>query len=81
MKKILYVRRLLLPSVKVLFTALIVPASLIIVWPIQPDNYIQLLTYLVLIAISTSSVVYFVGLAQNEKEKVKLIVKNKIGRK
>ena len=81
MKKILYVRRLLLPSVKVLFTALIVPVSLIIVWPIQPDNYIQLLTYLVLIAISTSSVVYFVGLAQNEKEKVKLIVKNKIGRK
>ena len=81
MKKSFYATKLLVPSIKVLIASLIVPIILCVVWPIQKENYIQLVVYLVLIAISTSSIVYFIGLAGNEKAKIRQIVKNKIGRK
>lgn len=73
-----YVRELIFPSFKVLILALITPITLLILWPIQKNNLIQLFLYLFIVSLSTILTIYFAGLSGPEQLKVRQFLKSRL---
>ena len=78
MRKMTYLKELLFPSIKVLALSLLVPLMLLVFWPIEEGMLLQLFIYLLVIFSSTVGVIYFWGLSQQEKLRIKQLIKSKL---
>ena len=80
MRKMDYLRFLILPIIKVTLSAIAIPILLMCIWKIERANWIQFTIYIILSLLSSSYSIYLWGLRDNEKEKVILQIKKLISK-
>lgn len=78
MKKMQYFNKLLFPSLKVLLISMFVPLLLSMTWPIKEGAPLRSFMYLPVIFFLTAGVVYLFGLSQQERLKVRQLIKAKL---
>ena len=77
MSKMKYVKELLKPTCVVTVAALVLPCALLLVWPLEQNNWLQFFVYISLSFICSFFSIYYLGLNIQEKKKVLSFIQKK----
>ena len=78
MSKMKYVKELLKPTCIVTIAAIVCPCALLLIWPLEQNNWLQFFVYISLSFICSFCSIYYLGLNIQEKKKVLSFIQKKI---
>lgn len=77
MSKMKYVKELLKPTCVVTVAAIVLPCALLLIWPLEQNNWLQFFVYISLSFICSFFSIYYLGLNIQEKKKVLSFIQKK----
>ena len=77
MSKMKYVKELLKPTCIVTIAAIVCPCALLLIWPLEQNNWLQFFVYISLSFICSFCSIYYLGLNIQEKKKVLSFIQKK----